>query len=150
MMTFKRSIMFVLGWTNRADWFGPLLMRIFFGGFWVLNGWGKVHDLAGFAQRFAGWGIPDPRLSAALSAYTELVGGVLLLLGLFTRLATLPLIFNMLVAIATVTVKQMHGLSDFILADEPLYVLILFWLLVAGPGKASLDHLICSVLAVHL
>lgn len=142
MTILKRLIVLILGWAKAAEWVAPLMMRLFFGYFWILNGWGKSHDLQGFAQRFAGWGIPYPHLNAALSAYTELIGGCLLFVGLFTRLATLPMMFNMLVAIVTVTSKQMHGLNDFVISDEPLYILILFWLMMAGPGKASLDHLI--------
>ena len=142
MDNLRRTITWILGWTESTDWLAPLLMRLFFGYFWIINGWGKIHDLQGFVQRFAGWGIPYPHINAALSAYTELVGGVLIFLGLLTRLATLPMMFNMLVAIITVTSKQMHSLNDFILADEPLYILILFWLLMVGPGKASLDRII--------
>ena len=150
LMIFKRSAVFVLGWAKAAEWLGPLVMRLFFGYFWVINGWGKIHDLQGFAQRFIGWGIPYPHLSAVLSAYTELIGGSLLILGLLTRVATLPMMFNMLVAIATVTSKQMHGLNDFVLSDEPLYILILFWLLMTGPGKASFDSLIRFVVRADI
>lgn len=49
-----------------------------------------------------GLGLPLPGLMAGLATATELVGAVLLTLGLFTRLITLPLIFTMLVAIASV------------------------------------------------
>jgi uncharacterized membrane protein YphA (DoxX/SURF4 family) len=87
---FERPILLILGWTKTADWLAPLAMRLFFGYFWIVNGWAKIWDLRGFAQRFAGWGIPYPHVSAALSAYTELVGGSLLFVGLLTRLVTLP------------------------------------------------------------
>jgi len=40
--------------------------------------------------------------------------------------------------------------NDFVISDEPLYILILFWLMMAGPGRASLDHLISSALGVDI
>src|SRR5438128_978568 len=47
-----------------------LLTRLFVGGFFMSTGWGKMHNLADFATRFAQWGIPWPHFNAALSAYT--------------------------------------------------------------------------------
>ena len=55
------------------------------GYFFVETGWGKLHNLDGFARRFAGWGIPHPYFNAALSAYTEFVGGMLTMFGIRTR-----------------------------------------------------------------
>jgi putative oxidoreductase len=136
-------------WINAAvglavslDWLAPLLMRIYFGYFWAETGWGKIHNLDAFAQRFVGWGVPSPHISAALSGYTEWIGGILLMLGLFTRLVSIPLMFNMLVAIVKVKMKEVTGIDDFVEMDEALYVFILFWLMMAGPGRASLDYLI--------
>ncbi len=149
MAAAKRLIVLGLRVTESLDWLAPLLMRLFFGYFWMISGWGKIHDLDGFAQRFADWGIPYPYASATLSACTELSGGILIFIGLFTRIATLPMMFNMLVAIVTVTSKQMRGLNDFVISDEPLYILIFFWLLMAGPGRASLDYLIRSALGIN-
>jgi putative oxidoreductase len=131
-----------LGLADSLDWLAPLAMRIYFGYFWAETGWGKIHNLDAFAQRFAGWGIPHPYLNAALSGYTEWLGGMLLMLGLFTRLVSIPLMFNMLVAIVTVKIKQVTSLDDFAEMDEALYMFILFWLMMAGPGRVSIDYLI--------
>src|SRR5215469_3171622 len=57
---------------HAGRWLGPLVVRLVFGYFWLETGISKVHNLAGFTQRFAGWGIPFPAFSAALSAWTEL------------------------------------------------------------------------------
>lgn len=132
----------VLGVADSLDWLAPLLMRLYFGYFWAETGWGKLHNLGAFAQRFAGWNVPYPQLSAALSAYTEWIGGILLILGLLTRLVSIPLMFNMLVAIAKVKIKEVTSIDDFVEMDEALYMLILFWLMMAGPGRVSIDHLI--------
>ena len=64
------------------------------------------------------------------------------MLGLGTRLVALPMIFNMLVALALVVLPGISTVDEFVELDEVLYVLVLFWLTVAGPGRASLDHLI--------
>ncbi|KAF1727503.1 DoxX family protein [Pseudoxanthomonas japonensis] len=123
-------------------WIGPLLLRLVFGYFWLETGWAKLHNLAFFTERFIEWGIPWPALSAAVCAGTEFIGGVLMMLGLATRLTMLPMIFNMLVALAVVVLPGVSTLDEFVELDEVLYVAVFVWLLVAGPGRASLDHLI--------
>ena len=137
-----RWINLCLRLTDSLDWLAPLVMRIYFGYFWAETGWGKIHNLDAFAQRFVGWGIPYPHLSAVVSGYTEWVGGILLMLGLFTRLVSIPLMFNMLVAIVKVKFNKVSGIDDFVEMDEALYLFILFWLMMAGPGRVSVDHLI--------
>jgi putative oxidoreductase len=70
------------------------------------------------------------------------------MLGLFTRLVSVPLAFNMFVAIVKVKVKNITGIDDFAEMDEVLYMFILFWLMMAGPGRVSVDHLICRALGL--
>lgn len=131
-----------LAFLDDHAWIGPLLVRLVFGYFWLETGWAKLHNLAFFIERFIEWGIPLPALSAAVCAGTELVGGALIMLGLATRLAMLPMIFNMLVALAVVVLPGISTLDEFVELDEVLYVTVFAWLLFAGPGRASLDHLI--------
>ncbi|MGH8743524.1 MAG: DoxX family protein [Burkholderiales bacterium] len=132
----------LLGLADSLDWLAPLMMRFFFGYFWLETGWAKLHNLDAFTERFVGWGIPFPAFSATLSSMTDLIGGALLMCGLLTRLTTIPMIINMVVAIALVVIKNVGGFDDFVELDEFVYILILFWLLMAGPGKVSLDTLI--------
>jgi len=66
----------------------------------------------------------------------------LLVLGLFTRLVSIPLFINMLVATLAVRLKKVGGLDDFVELDEPLYALTFLWLFFSGPGWVSLDHLL--------
>jgi len=131
---------------DEVEWVPQLLMRLFVGYFFFETGWGKVHNLDAMAERFEGWGIPAPAFSAALSGYTELIGGALVLVGLFTRLASIPLVINMLVALLVVRMKKVSGFDDFVELDEPLYALSFLWLVFSGPGKASLDHLLWRAL----
>jgi putative oxidoreductase len=124
------------------EWIVQLLVRVFVGYFFMETGWGKLHNLDGFAQRFAGWAIPWPYFNAALSAYTEFFGGLLTIFGIGTRLVSIPMIINMLVAILKVNLKSVNNLDDFVELDEPLYALTYLWLLISGPGWVSVDNLI--------
>ena len=139
----------LLQWLHRIEWFGPLVVRVVFGYFWLETGIAKVHNLDGFTQRFVGWGIPFPAFSAGLSAWTELVGGLLIMLGLFTRLVCIPMLINMAVAVTLVVSTNLMGLDDYVEADEIVYSLIFFWLLISGPGKASLDTLLARTLGIR-
>ena len=123
-----------------ATWWIPaLLMRLFVGYFFMETGWAKIHNLDTFATRFAQWGIPHPAFNAALSAYTEFLGGALTILGLGMRLVSIPMIINMIVAVVTVKLKNVGGLDDFVELDEPLYALSFVWLFFSGAGWLSVD-----------
>jgi putative oxidoreductase len=132
----------ILATLHRSQWLPRLLVRLFLGYFFFETGWAKIGNLDGMTDRFIGWGIPLPAFSAALSAYTELIGGALIVLGLLTRLAAIPLCINMIVAVLTVKLKTVTGLDEFVELDEPLYALVFLWLVFSGPGRISLDHLL--------
>jgi len=53
----------------------------------------------------------------------------------------------MVVATAVVKLPGVESLDDFVELDEPLYILVFLWLLFAGPGRISLDHLLWPRLA---
>jgi putative oxidoreductase len=131
---------------TRAQWVPQLLMRLFVGYFFLESGWGKIHSLDSFTERFTDWGIPAPAFNAALSGWTEFLGGLFIVLGLFTRLVSIPMLINMVVATLLVKLKKVSGLDDFVELDEPLYALSFLWLFFSGPGWVSLDHLLGKVL----
>ena len=135
-----------LGRLTRAQWVPQLIVRLFVGYFFLETGWGKIHNLEGMTERFTEWGIPAPAFNAALSGWTELLGALLIMLGLFTRLVSIPMFINMMVALVAVKLKKVGGLNDFVELDEPLYALSFLWLFFSGPGWVSLDHLIDRVL----
>ena len=124
---------------TRLAWLGPLAVRLFFGYFWLETGWAKLHNLDGATARFVDWGLPFPAFSAPFSAGAEFLGGALLMLGLLTRFTSIAMAINMIVAIAFVAIKNVGGFDEFVELDEFVYVLIFFWLLIAGPGRASVD-----------
>ncbi len=134
----------VLTMLTRSQWIPQLLVRLFIGYFFFETGWAKIGNLDAMAERFTGWGIPWPAFNAALSAYTELMGGALIVLGLATRLAAIPLCFNMIVAILVVNLRKVTEFDEFFELSEPLYALVFLWLLFSGPGRASLDHFLAK------
>jgi putative oxidoreductase len=133
------------------SWIPAVLTRLFVGYFFMETGWGKIHNLDVFTMRFAQWGIPHPAFNAALSAYTEFLGGALTILGLAMRFVSIPMIINMIVAILTVKLKNVSGLNDFAELDEPLYALTFVWLFFSGAGWLSIDGFLKQVVsaAVH-
>jgi putative oxidoreductase len=145
-MTIAKEIDGALRRLDSAQWIPQLLARLFVGYFFLETGWGKINNLPAMTERFADWGIPAPAFNAALSGWTEFLGGILIILGLFTRLVSIPMIINMLVALVSVKLKKVSGLDDFVELDEPLYALIFLWLFFSGPGWVSLDHLLGKVL----
>jgi len=102
----------------------------------------KWSDIKSVADWFGTLGIPFPTINAYLAATTELVGVVLLTLGLFTRIISVPLMIIMVVAI--VTVHWTHGFSAGNNGFEiPLYYLLFLAMFASyGAGKFSLDHLL--------
>src|SRR5689334_17944954 len=81
----------------------PLLLaiRLFWGWQFFQAGWGKLQDLERVTGFFTQLGIPMPHLNAIMAACTECFGGLFLLLGLASRLTTIPLIITMIVAYVT-------------------------------------------------
>src|SRR5260370_40733229 len=132
---------------SAAGWIPALLMRLFVGYFFMETGWGKIHNLNAFTTRFAQWGIPHPAFNAALSAYTEFLGGALTILGLGMRFGSIPMIINMIVAIVTLKLKNVSGLDDFVELAEPLYALTFVWLFFFGAGWLSVDGLFKEALS---
>jgi putative oxidoreductase len=130
----------VLATADRLSFLPPTLARLAIGIVFAGTGWGKLHNLEKITSFFAELGIPAPGFNAVLASSAELVCGVLILVGLFTRLAAVPLIVVMLVAIATAKRGEIGGLSDLLGFVEALYIVLLAWLATAGPGPISLDR----------
>jgi len=133
-----------------AMWIPALLTRLFVGYFFFTSGWAKVHDLATFTSNFQSWGIPYPEFNAALSAYTECIGGALTIAGLGMRFVSIPMIINMTVAVFSVKLKEVSSVVDFVNLDEPLYALVYVWLLFAGAGWLSLDAFLRFLIGTYL
>ncbi len=100
------------------------------------------------AGRFAKIGIPWPELLAPIVGSVEIVCGVLVLLGLMTRLAVIPLIIVMLTAITTTKIPILLNEGFWKMAHEArtdwAMLLSCLFLLIVGGGAASLDAKILS------
>jgi putative oxidoreductase len=135
----RRTALDVLG---RLDWAPPLLARLVIGAIFVPTGWGKLHDLPDIVAFFRQLGIPYPEIQAPMVASIELVCGGLVLVGLATRLAAIPLIGTMIVAIATAVWPQLDTVRDLFGKEELHYLLLLAYLVIDGPGLVAVDTLI--------
>lgn len=128
--------------TNKGQDIALLFLRLMLAyGFWepAKTKWADIHSVA---EWFNSIGIPAPIFNAYLVASTEMAGVFLLILGLGTRLISIPLIITMIVAI--ITVHREHGFAAGENGYEiPLYyMLMLFVLLTFGAGKISVDYFI--------
>lgn len=125
----------------------PLFLRLGLGLVFVVHGWSKLTGgPSAFAGMLTGLGVGAPEVFAWLVTLAELVGGVLLLVGLLTRLATLPLIATMIGAIVLVKVDLgviAPGGAPMPGAELDIALLAgLLALLTFGPGRVSLDRVV--------
>jgi putative oxidoreductase len=123
-----------------------LLVRLFWGWQFWQSGWAHLHDMPKFVDFFISLGIPAPSLNAHFVAVLEFGGGILLALGLGSRLISLLLAGDMLVAFITADREALLSIfsdTDKFYAAAP-YTLLFASLLVLffGPGMFSLDTLV--------
>jgi putative oxidoreductase len=123
-------------------WAGPLVMRLVVGYVFMLTGWGKLNNLPQMIQNFTEWGIPFPRILTPFVSGVEFFGGILLMLGLFTRIPAAMLAVVMLVAIKSAKWENVDSLETLLGFEEMTYFAAFLWLAIAGPGAASLDRLL--------
>ena len=133
-----------LGILKKLDWLALLIGRLTVGILFVSTGWGKVHNLAKVTEFFTDLKIPLPALNATVASWTELVCGALLVVGLASRLASLPLAVTMVVAILTAKRDDIHGIADLFGQVEWTYIAILLVIAAIGPGAVSVDTLVAK------
>jgi putative oxidoreductase len=129
----------------RHQGWGVTLLRVVVGAVFLAHGSQKlfVFGIGGFAGYLDKLGVPAPLPMSAVVSLVEFGGGLALLLGLFTRWATIPLAANMLVAILTVHLPKGFFLPGGVEFTLTLLAAILA-LLFLGGGAASLDGLLCA------
>jgi putative oxidoreductase len=150
-----------LTWLVNPSPEGPastLLLRLMAGGVFLWEGILKFVYVNQGVGRFTKLGMPFPHLTANFVGYLEIVGGLLLLSGLMTRLIAIPFIIEMMVAILSTKVSLYLGTSPLPLPPSPpqfgmwavlheirseyAQLLTTAFLLVNGPGRWSLDALL--------
>jgi putative oxidoreductase len=124
---------------------GPTLARLTVGLVFFQSGWGKLDNLGQVTEYFTSLGLPAPAFQALLASSAELVCGGLLLLGLATRLAVVPLVITMIVAIRTALWDQVDGLGSLVGLLEFAYIALLVFIGTYGPGPVSIDWLLKRV-----
>ncbi|HTL30901.1 MAG TPA: DoxX family protein [Tepidisphaeraceae bacterium] len=140
-----------------------ILIRILLGWVFVSEGIQKFlfADAVG-AGRFAKIGIPSPQLMAPFVGGVEIVCGTLILIGLLTRLSTIPLLISMTVAVISTKIPVLlgHAIGPFSVPKLTQYglwsmlheartdfsmILGLIFLLIVGAGRWSIDATLQSV-----
>jgi putative oxidoreductase len=126
-----------------------LATRFVLGHAFVLTGIGKWRHFDDTVDFFDGLGIPAPAANAAFVASLELVGGILLMLGLGTRLVSTLLASTMIVALATADRGDFLAAFAWTGAEKGLLDIVPFvflaflgWLVAHGAGPLSVDRLV--------
>ncbi len=137
---------FLILWPERIasyfPWAGPLAARIVVGYVFMLTGLAKLNNLPQITEYFTELGIPYPEILTPFVSGVEFLGGLALILGLFTRIAGGMLAVVMLVAIQSAKWEDVDSLETLFGFEEASYFVIFFWFAIAGAGKASLDYVI--------
>lgn len=121
--------------TSALDW-ALLILRLGVGILMITHGWGKFTKVLAGSDQFGDPIGLGPSTSLALAAFAEFICSILIILGLATRFVVIPPMMVMMVAFFIV-----HAEDDFGRKEKTLLFLFPYIsLLIAGPGKFSLDH----------
>src|SRR6516164_8913329 len=134
----------------------PLPLRLIIGYGFLAHGWAKLsRGPEGFARLLEQSGAPLPGVTAWVSTFVEILGGLAIFVGAFVAVVSIPLIVMMLVAMFTVHLR--YGFSAIntigLTADGPqfgppgyevnlLYIAGLVALILGGAGPCSIDRLL--------
>jgi putative oxidoreductase len=136
----------LIDWPRRVGlhlaWLAPLFARIVTGWVFLWTGWGKLTHLPQVVENFAGWGIPAPGVLGPFASGVEFFGGILLLVGLLTRIASGALGVVMIVAVAAAQWTEVETFLDLVGLEEVMYLALFLWLAIAGAGAVSIDRLL--------
>ena len=125
-----------------------LAVRLYWGWQFMQTGWGKLTDIGKVVQFFTDLGIPAPALNAYFVSALEFGGGMLLILGIGSRLIALPLAVDMIVAYITADREALLSIfsnpDKFTAAAPYTFLVASLIVLIFGPGKFSLDALLAA------
>lgn len=126
----------------------PLLLaiRLYWGWQFWQAGWGKLQDISKPIGFFTQLGIPFPVFNAWLVSILECVGGIMLFVGLASRLISIPLVIDMTVAYVTADREALRSIfaepGKFYGADPYTFWFAALLIFIFGPGSFSIDCLI--------
>jgi putative oxidoreductase len=123
-----------------------LFVRLYWGWQLIQSGWGKLHHLSTVTDFFTSLGLPLPAQTAVFISCLEFFGGIFLAAGLLSRLTSLALTINLIVAYITADREALFSMfSDpdkFYAAAPYTFLVASLIILLFGPGKLSLDTLV--------
>jgi putative oxidoreductase len=123
-----------------------LLVRLYWGWQFAQSGWGRLHHIPQATQFFASLHIPFPGANVVFISSLEFIGGILLIIGLASRVISLLLACDMIVAYLTADPEALHSIfSDpgkFYNADPYTFLFASLLILIFGPGRFALDWLL--------
>ncbi len=132
-----------------GKWSAPvilLLARLVIGIAFFNSGLGKLQNLEKTTEFFRDLNIPMPQVNAVMAGSTEMVGGILLAIGLCSRLISIPLAITMIVALATAhreaTLNIFKDINEFAGQAPIPFLLVCLFVFAFGPGALSLDAFI--------
>jgi putative oxidoreductase len=134
----KMKKLFSTRYNDNGISFAILLLRITAGGLMIVHGFDKLEHFSKYANGFADPFHIGSQVTLSLAVFAEFFCAALVVGGLLTRLATIPLIIDMAVAIAYAHHYKVTGPGELATLFLCAFIVILF----TGPGKASLDRLI--------
>lgn len=126
-----------------------LVIRVYWGWQFAYTGWGKLHNLPHVVEFFTSLGIPAPGPTAVFVSAFELVGGILLAVGLLSRITALGIVIDMTVAYITADREAFLSAfssdpSKFIAAAPFVFWAVGLVVLLFGPGKYAIDSLVTA------
>lgn len=143
MPSFRETCSKIAVFGNRLQSPLLLLIRLYWGGSFFITGFGKFTHMGNVVSFFQSLGIPFAHFSAFLTALVETIGGACLFLGLFSRLASIPLMFVMIVVFATAESEAVRMLlsnpQKFIHSTPFSFLFASLLVFVFGPGQISID-----------
>jgi putative oxidoreductase len=118
--------------------FAMLILRVGMGSLMLSHGYDKLVHFARFESKFINFLGMGSTLSLSLVIFAEFFCALFLIVGLFTRLVAIPIVFALIIALW----KSHH--FDFFGAGEKaaLFLIGFITILLLGPGKASVDGLV--------
>ena len=127
-----------------------LFVRLYWGVQLMQSGWGKLHNLDKVTEFFSSLHLPAPGFTALAISNLEFFGGILLAIGLFSRLISLILTINLIVAYITADREALFSIfSDpdkFYAAAPYTFLVAALIVLLFGPGIVSADALLKRIL----
>ncbi|NSL87923.1 DoxX family protein [Chitinophaga solisilvae] len=131
--------LFSTGYTNGAVSFSMLVLRLVFGGLILLHGWPKLIHFAEKMNSFA-----DPlgvghKVSLGMTVFAEVFCAVLVMAGLLTRLAAIPLIICMSVILLKIHNHDLMTMNFDKIELPIMYLGAFLAIAFTGPGKISID-----------